>query len=145
MQRGLAMNIFMKPRVMILAFMSLLLIFTWANEVFDLLYLLLGASKTPINWRESILETVVITMGGFGFDRMAKRCISRLKKQQEGLNTICSFCHAVRMHDQWIPLESWLTWNSEAELSHGLCQSCLRKEYPHLYKQMVHDRHFIIK
>jgi len=43
----------------------LLCIFTWLNEILDLPHLLLGAPGTPVNWRESLIETVLIAAVGF--------------------------------------------------------------------------------
>ena len=43
----------------------LLCILVWLNEVLDLPHLLLGAPSTLINWRESLIETVLIIAVGF--------------------------------------------------------------------------------
>ena len=42
----------------------LLCILAWLDEVMDLPRLLLGAPQTSINWREAIIETVLITSVG---------------------------------------------------------------------------------
>jgi diguanylate cyclase (GGDEF)-like protein len=34
--------------------------FSWASEIIDLPHLLLGAPSTPVNWQESLLESVMI-------------------------------------------------------------------------------------
>ena len=31
----------------------------WLNELIDIPYLCLGAEQTPVNWRESLFETVL--------------------------------------------------------------------------------------
>lgn len=36
----------------------MVLLFIWGNEILDFPHLFLGAPTTPINWRESIIETV---------------------------------------------------------------------------------------
>lgn len=43
----------------------ILLLFIWGNEVLDLPYLLLGAPQTPVNWRESLIESVFASVLGF--------------------------------------------------------------------------------
>ena len=40
------------------------LLLDWGNEVFDLPHLLLGAPSTPINWRESLIETIFLIILG---------------------------------------------------------------------------------
>ena len=39
-------------------------LFVWASEVFDLPHLLMRAPNTPINWQESLLESVVTILAG---------------------------------------------------------------------------------
>ncbi|MBN1932442.1 MAG: response regulator [Desulfobacterales bacterium] len=51
-----------------LSFISLFILLTiliWLNELFDLPHLLLGASHSPINWQEAILETILVLAVGF--------------------------------------------------------------------------------
>ncbi|MEW6405873.1 MAG: hypothetical protein AB1649_29120, partial [Chloroflexota bacterium] len=45
-------------RVWVLLAFACVIAFTWLNEIWDLPHLLLGAPATPVNWRESIIETV---------------------------------------------------------------------------------------
>jgi hypothetical protein len=49
----------------------------------------------------------------------------------EGILPICGFCKKIRKPDgTWQQLESFISTHSEAQFSHGLCEECLRKQYP---------------
>ena len=49
----------------------------------------------------------------------------------EGILPICSFCKDIRADDgTWVRLESYISANSTAQLSHSLCEACRRKHYP---------------
>lgn len=52
-------------------------------------------------------------------------------KQLSGLLPICSGCKKIRDEgDRWQPLESYLSANSEATFSHGMCPECVKTLYP---------------
>ena len=49
-------------------------------------------------------------------------------KTLQGIIPICSYCHNIRDDDgAWDRLESYLTKNSDASFSHGICPKCLKK------------------
>jgi hypothetical protein len=54
-------------------------------------------------------------------------------KELTGLLPICASCKRIR-DDQgyWTRLETYLTRNSKAEFTHGICPECRRKLYPEL-------------
>ena len=43
----------------------LVVILLWVDEISDLPHVLFGAPETPINWREAILETLMVGIVGF--------------------------------------------------------------------------------
>jgi phosphoserine phosphatase RsbU/P len=48
--------------------------------------------------------------------------------QLEGLLPICSYCKRIRSdNDNWNPVETYIKSHSNAEISHGVCPSCLDK------------------
>lgn len=55
-------------------------------------------------------------------------------KVLRGLVPICASCKKIR-NDQgaWQQFEEYLHQHSEAEFSHGLCQTCMKKLYPGVY------------
>ncbi|MEA3339108.1 MAG: PAS domain-containing protein, partial [Chloroflexota bacterium] len=79
----------------------LLCAFVWLNEILDLPHLLLGALRTPINWRESISETIVIAIVGFiVMSKLIRDVIKRrrmeeaLRESEEKFRTVADFTYA---------------------------------------------------
>ena len=62
--------------------------------------------------------------------------LMRKRRQQEiktlrGLLSICSYCKRVRdSHDNWTPLERFISAHTEADFSHGICPDCFPKHFP---------------
>lgn len=51
----------------------------------------------------------------------------------EGIIPICSYCHNIRNDGgAWDKMEAYITANSEAQFSHGICPECLVKEHADL-------------
>ncbi|MGR3320159.1 MAG: response regulator [Candidatus Anammoxibacter sp.] len=72
-----------------------------------------------------------------------KRLNNELQKASEeiktlkGLLPICASCKKIRTEDadpkeqkSWIPMETYISNNSEAEFTHGICPECVVKLYP---------------
>src|SRR6476469_5732564 len=56
-------------------------------------------------------------------------------KVLRGLIPICASCQKIRNDGGfWQQLEEYIGQQSEAEFSHGLCQPCLKKLYPGVYR-----------
>jgi FixJ family two-component response regulator len=54
-------------------------------------------------------------------------------KTLRGLLPICSYCKNIRDDKgYWQQIEIYITENSEADFSHGICPDCMRKLYPHI-------------
>ena len=54
----------------------------------------------------------------------------------EGLLPICASCKKVRLEDEtWQELDHYIVSHSEAEVSHGLCPTCVVKLYPGFVKK----------
>jgi len=52
-------------------------------------------------------------------------------KRLSGLLPICSHCKKIRDDKgYWNQIEAYLTENSEAKFSHGICKECAKKYYP---------------
>ena len=51
-------------------------------------------------------------------------------KQLSGILPMCSFCRKIRDDkNQWVPLESYISKHSDAQVSHGLCPECYNRHY----------------
>ncbi len=128
-----------RPRILTITAFLVMILFSWANEVFDLPHVLFSAPETPINWRESIFETAFLLISGIIFFRMASLYEESIKKHLSGLHTICSHCHSVRDQDRWVRLEEWLRQKSDTILSHGLCWKCLKVHHPEIYDRKLRE------
>jgi hypothetical protein len=43
-------------------------------------------------------------------------------------------CKRVNIHNEWIPIDMYISDHSEAILSHSLCPECKKKYYPQLMR-----------
>ena len=111
----------------------LIIILLWANEIFDIPHHLFGAQATPINWVESIIETVCIMIMGILIIAVSIRFTTTIK-YLEGFLPVCSYCKKIRVGDNWIPIEVYISDHSEAIFSHGLCPECLEKYYKEYFE-----------
>lgn len=105
------------------------ILLVWFDEIADIPHLLLGAPATPVNWRESLFETVVILLLMAATMRRTRGLVKKIRRL-EGILPVCSFCKRVRDGSRWHNLESFIESRSEAEISHGLCPECARRHYP---------------
>lgn len=81
------------------------------------------------------LRGIVIVFLALWFARLAEfeRELQREVKVLEGLLPICSFCKNIRNDaGDWERLEKFISRQSEAEFSHGVCPTCAEKHYPGL-------------
>jgi CheY-like chemotaxis protein len=75
-----------------------------------------------------------------------KKLVIKLKtalkqvKQLSGLLPICSYCKKIR-DDQgaWQQLEVYISEHSEAQMSHGICDDCLREHYPDIAVEQLNE------
>lgn len=111
---------------------GLLILCLWMDEVFDLPHLLFGAPATPINWIESIFETVLALMLGSCTTLFSWQLVQHIK-YLEGFLPVCSICKRIRVESSWIPIEDFISHRSEAVFSHGVCPECEQKYYPELF------------
>jgi len=113
---------------------GIVILFLWADEIFDLPHYLLGAEPTPVNWVESCLEsgfTFVLCIFTITFTSKLLKHIKYL----EGFLPVCSFCKRIRVNHDWIPIEDYISNRSEAVFSHGLCPRCAKEHYPEIFAE----------
>jgi hypothetical protein len=56
----------------------------------------------------------------------------------KGMVPVCSNCKSVRNDDgYWTELEQYLVDHTDLMLSHSICASCIKKEMPEIYEEMV--------
>ena len=113
-----------------IAAFAAVIILLWLDELADLPSRLLGAEATPVNWRESLFESLIIAALCLAVIRLTSKLFQRMK-YLEGLLPVCSACHRIRgEHGDWQPLESYILEQSDARFTHGICPDCAEELYP---------------
>lgn len=107
---------------------GIVILFLFADEVFDLPHHIFGVPATPINWVESFFEASLTLVLGVFTVLLTWRLLNRIK-YLEGFLPVCLFCKKIRVDDEWTPIETFISEHSAAEFSHGLCPECARKHY----------------
>lgn len=101
----------------------------WLDEVFDLPHLLFGAEATPINWRESLFESILTAIVAAVIIYFTKKLFQRITFL-EGIVPICSFCKKIRDENgEWQQMETFISERTDAEFSHGICPDCAEEFY----------------
>lgn len=112
----------------------------WLDELLDLPHRLLGAPPTPVNWHESVLESLLVVALAAAVCRVTARLLVRLR-HLEGILPICSACKKIRDEQgSWHAVEAYVAERTEAEFSHGICPECMRRMYPEYVPQAAADR-----
>ena len=123
---------FISKQVIVYEFIGIASIMTliWLDEIIDIPHLLFGAESTPLNWRESLFESIIIALLGtviiYGTNKLFRRM-----KYLEGILPVCASCKKIRDDKgHWHQIESFIRDRSEAEFSHSICPECAKKLYP---------------
>lgn len=107
---------------------GLILATVWLDEVIDLPHRLLDAPATPVNYLESIFESIVIIVLALVVLSINRWALGQIRTL-EGMLAVCSQCKKIRAGDQWVTIESYVAGHSEATFSHSLCPECARELY----------------
>jgi hypothetical protein len=100
----------------------------WLDEILDLPCLILGVDRTPVNYGEILIETLLVLPLAIAVTWSTRHLLLRIK-HLEGLMHVCAYCNKVREGDTWIPMEEYIHKHSQAELSKTFCMECLLKVY----------------
>lgn len=85
------------------------------------------ASGTPEPVRLPRFVPIEIRALSDAYDDMS----ARLTKVLSGLLPICAWCKKIRNDQQeWEPMEAYITRETEAKPTHGMCPDCARKHFP---------------
>ena len=107
-----------------------IIILIWLDELIDLPHLLWGAVPTPVNWGEAVFESAAALFVGLWIIYITGRLFHRMK-YLEGILPVCASCKRIRDDKgSWHQLESYISDESDARFSHGICPECARKLYP---------------
>lgn len=111
---------------------ALLIVIHWLNEFFDLPHMLFNVKKTPVNIIESIIETLAALILCALTMYITSRFLNHIE-YLEGFLPVCSLCKKIRINEQWIPIEEYISKHSKVKFSHGMCPSCAKEYYPEYF------------
>lgn len=115
-----------------IAAFALVIVTIWLDEALDLPHVLLGAAATPLNWQESLIESITVAALGVAIVRVTALLFARMR-HLEGILPICAGCKQIRDEQgEWHAVEAYVRDRTEAEFSHGICPECARRLYPDL-------------
>lgn len=100
----------------------------WLNEFLDIPQCFFNGVSTPINYKESLFETLIIVVLG-GIVIIFTRILLQRIKLLHGLLPICSWCKKIRFNGRWEDLEEYIISHSEADFTHTICPECEKKHF----------------
>lgn len=103
------------------------IVFLWMEEVLDL-PAKLGGMPTPINWLESFMETVVISVLG-SFTIVLTYTLQKRITMLQSFIVMCSYCRKVKVDGKWQNLEHYLQSKTATRFSHGMCPDCAKEHW----------------
>ncbi len=108
---------------------------SWFDEILDIPHVLLGGAATPINWRESIFESIVIGIVGTLIIRHTYNLLTKVG-YLESILPVCACCGKLRLDPAfWSDIQRIIQERSKQEFTHGICPDCIAKYYPELRKE----------
>ena len=114
-----------------MAFLFIILM-TWIDEILDIPFLILGAPSTPINWRESLFESVIIAIIGAVIIRYTYNLLTKIS-YLEAILPVCASCQKIRLDPAfWDDIKLLIKDRADKEFVHGVCPDCIDKYYPEL-------------
>lgn len=105
---------------------------TWIDEILDIPFVLLGSQPTPINWRESLFESVIIALVGWLIIRHTYRLLLRVS-YLESILPVCASCKKIRLDPIfWAEIKNLVKERAKTKFIHGICPECIEKYHPEL-------------
>lgn len=93
----------------------------------------LGHPTAPTPSWARTLEFGTFMVAAYGLvwlhDLSAREAQAELAQLRQ-LLSMCSWCRRIRDQDEWVTPEQYLAERGDRRLSHGLCPSCLQKNFP---------------
>lgn len=109
-----------------------IILFIWFDELIDIPHLLFGFAATPVNWPESLFETIAIGCFALVIIYHSHKMFKRIT-YLEGILPVCASCKQIRDESgHWHQIETYIHERSAVEFSHGICPECCKKLYPEL-------------
>ncbi len=106
----------------------------WLSEVLDLPHRLFEAPVTPVNYVESLYESIVVAVLAAMVMAITRHLTQKIQVL-EGMLAVCAHCKRIRVDDKWVPIEAYVTGHSCATFSHSFCPECLRLHYGEIIEE----------
>ena len=112
---------------------SLIIVLSWAVEVFQLQHLLFN-EPAAFNWERAVLRTLIVLIIWLWVHFATKRILKRLHQLEEFL-LVCSWCRKVGHEGRWLTMEEYFGSKFATETSHGICPECAKRTMDPLHLQ----------
>ncbi len=102
--------------------------FIWINEIADIPHVIFRAPATPVNYTESMIESIVVLILAVITILVTRMLLKRIK-YLEGFMRTCALCNKVYdvKIDQWVELKDYFNKNYNLKFNHGYCPECSKK------------------
>jgi len=108
------------------------IVLSWFDEVLDIPHVLLGGIATPINWRESVFESIIIGIVGALIIRHTYKLLTRLS-YLESILPVCASCKKIRMDPEFLhDMKQFVQDRAATDFTYGICPDCIAKYYPEM-------------
>lgn len=115
---------------------SIIIAFSWLGEYFGIKGYF-GMHDAEFNWREGVLENILVLVVAIPMILFTKKLLSRLH-YLEGFLRVCAWCKKLENSGEWIPIENYFKEHFKTESSHGICPECLEKTRQKIHKSVAH-------
>ena len=105
---------------------GLILVISWLDQLTGIARHFFGGPPPVSDWRDNILETVLILTVWATVFVMTKRLVDH-SLYLKGFLRVCAWCRKIGSRDKWVPIEQYFAEGFHVESTHGICPECLRK------------------
>ncbi len=106
-----------------------LIALSWLDEFYGLQQLLLGGPQHLADWRDCVMDNLLIVLVWAAVFFFTKRLLSHLL-YLEGFLRICAWCRRINYQGKWIGLEEYFAQGFRVETTHGMCSDCFKRRVP---------------
>ena len=106
---------------------GLILVISWLDQLTGIARHFFGGPQPVSDWRDNILETVLILTVWATVFVMTKRLVDH-SLYLKGFLRVCAWCRKIGSQDEWVPIEQYFAEGFHVESTHGICPECLKKQ-----------------
>jgi hypothetical protein len=99
----------------------------WFIELTDLHKLVLGGHPYISDFRESVLEILLVLAVWFLVAASTRRILVHARNLENYIR-ICAWCHNIDYKGEWIRFEDFLQRGFDTPTTHGICPRCLAEQ-----------------